>query len=308
MKAHGKRHLGSYFRVRFHGADFGGEESTAEWIYREPRLTSLAEACERQLEAARRVLGHDRVDICAEEADGSGCAVQLTHVKPYREPTAHSTGDEDDDPMEYRLHTNISTFLYEERMVDAAAEESTPEQARLAVKRIVLNTERGFPDTRRRQRVVGRTERVMSPLELACDSLLAKAHQIRKILGAAGIKRAAYGFDKPSLKRLDLKHLQLFLQGAVSPTVNAGVLSYASAFTSPVQMERYGSDGAGKLVNAFRTLVVELELALRVNEAAIGSERAEYKTMLRNSFDGMLERLNGFFPGERVRVLFGGGA
>lgn len=46
--------------------------------------------------------------------------------------------------------------------------------------------------------------------------------------------------------------------------------------------------------------MTELLDALRINEAAIGSDRTEYQLMLRNSFDGMLERLSAFFEGEKV--------
>lgn len=58
-------------------------------------------------------------------------------------------------------------------------------------------------------------------MEVACDSLKQKALQIRKILAAAGIpSRCAFiGVEASAISRLDFKGLQLFLQGAVSPTV-----------------------------------------------------------------------------------------
>lgn len=46
--------------------------------------------------------------------------------------------------------------------------------------------------------------------------------------------------------------------------------------------------------------MTELAEALLINEAAIGSDRIEYQLMLKNSFDGMLERLSAFFEGEKV--------
>lgn len=98
---------------------------------------------------------------------------------------------------------------------------------------IIINlVENGFPNTRRRQRVVDRNEFALTPLELACESLIFKAGQIRRILRVAGIRRGAYGlFDKSALRRLDLKQLQLFLQGSVSPTVC--LLAY-----TPMDMDR----------------------------------------------------------------------
>lgn len=53
----------------------------------------------------------------------------------------------------------------------------------------------------------------------------------------------------------------------------------------------------------FRTLIEELDVALRVNEAALNGERSEYQSMLRQSFDGMLERLSMFFDGEKVNQV-----
>lgn len=46
--------------------------------------------------------------------------------------------------------------------------------------------------------------------------------------------------------------------------------------------------------------MTELSDALKINEAAMGSDRSEYQSMLRNSFDGMVERLSAFFNGEKV--------
>jgi len=47
--------------------------------------------------------------------------------------------------------------------------------------------------------------------------------------------------------------------------------------------------------------MTELNESLKVNEAAIGADQAEYQCMLKNSFDGMKERLSSFFGGENVR-------
>lgn len=56
----------------------------------------------------------------------------------------------------------------------------------------------------------------MNPLELAVDKLTFKADQISKILESAS---ASDGTKKSLLARLDVKGLQLLLQGAVQPTV-----------------------------------------------------------------------------------------
>ncbi|KAL3112883.1 hypothetical protein niasHT_015589 [Heterodera trifolii] len=340
IKISGKRHLGTYFKVTFYGNSHFGTEHLTEWIYREPKLTSLAEACDRMVQTVRNSLGHDRVKVISgrsEANDPTTAYVKVAHVEPCRRPTELNNNNnaimptkggrekqqrvasmtncrererpmdelkEDNDPMRYNLHTNISTFIQEERLVDHEVPENAPELARTALRRLTLTVGNSFPDTRRRQRIVKTEEAVLNPLELACECLLFKTAQIRHILSAAEIPRGFHchigaTVDKNALKRLDLKKLQLFLQGSVSPSVNAGLLAYAETFTASAQRHRYGKDGICRLATALKTLIYELNEALAVNEAAMGSERTEYQQMLRRSFDGMLERLPTFFDGEK---------
>ncbi|KAH7729074.1 Dedicator of cytokinesis family protein [Aphelenchoides avenae] len=307
IKLSGKRHLGTYFRVIFYGVHHFGEEHRSEWVYREPGVTSLAEACERMVEAVRNALGHDHVEVIPEnqvdvdKLKTSVAYVQMTHVEPCLVDPRNPSIVPVSDPMNYDAHTNNDRFVYEEPILDETVPKNAPEQAKLSLRRVYLRVAESFPNTRRRQRVVDRFERVLNPLELACDSLRFKAAQIRKILSAAGIFKG-HGFDKSALHRLDLKGLQLLLQGSVSPTVNVGVLAYAEAFTMPSQQERYGADGRQKLVDAFKELMTELNESLKVNEAAIGADQAEYQCMLKNSFDGMKERLSSFFGGENFII------
>ena len=107
--------------------------------------------------------------------------------------------------------------------------------------------ENPFPNVLRRSRVVNVRERILNPLEVtifyntfisssfnfqvACEALLLKSSQVHRILAVAGI----YGSDKsvskdsstpnspssrPKLQqRLDLKQLELLLQGSISPSV-----------------------------------------------------------------------------------------
>lgn len=60
----------------------------------------------------------------------------------------------------------------------------------------------------RRQAVASRGEEVLTPLQVACDELGNKAKHLRRILDAVEPGRP-----------LDVKRLQLLLQGAVQPTV-----------------------------------------------------------------------------------------
>uniref|UniRef100_A0A1I7X3Q7 DOCKER domain-containing protein n=1 Tax=Heterorhabditis bacteriophora TaxID=37862 RepID=A0A1I7X3Q7_HETBA len=141
VKMSGKRHLGTYFRVRFFGKTHFETDHNTEWIYREAGLTSLAEISLRLKEYCRQIVGHEKVQV---------------------EP------------------------------------------------------------------------------ENELKKLQTKATQIRNTLSVAS-----------KGQQLDVKGLQLLLQGAVMPTVNAGPLAYAEAFTQLDQKERYGEKGMKDLKAAF---------------------------------------------------------
>ncbi|EGT32352.1 hypothetical protein CAEBREN_20017 [Caenorhabditis brenneri] len=122
-----------------------------------------------------------------------------------------------------------------------------------SLKRTIIKVNSGgFPSTRRRLPVTSVHYEQFSPLEFACQKLNTKAEQIRKTLSAASNGR-----------RLDVKGLQLLLQGAVLPTVNAGPLSYAEVFTKDYQQEKYGEDVIVKLRESFRNLMNACQLARR---------------------------------------------
>lgn len=126
-------------------------------------------------ESAKHALGHDHVEILPPKQDfdesklkSNIAYIQITHVEPcivHKDileaqnlsnkavlETATSKNEfvgldgiefgagVVDDPMSYKLHTNVKTFLYEERFIETHEKvlRNTPEQARLAVKRTVL--------------------------------------------------------------------------------------------------------------------------------------------------------------------------
>ncbi|MFH4978072.1 hypothetical protein AB6A40_004781 [Gnathostoma spinigerum] len=285
-----KRHFGTYYRIYFHGANHFKEDHKTEWIYREPGCTSLAEACERMKESCRVALGHERIQIFAEcemnesDLDENVAYVQMTHVEPVY------ANDERD---LFNIHTNVRRFTYETSMVDSAVPSDAADVSRQALKRTFLTSKAPFPNTRRRQLVVDRSVVTLSPLELACDKLMFKAREIRRVLDDASMGGIS------GVHQLDVKGLQLLLQGAIQPTVNIGPLAYAEAFTSANQVRRYGRKGIQQLTDAFRDLIRVCAEALKVNKAAIAADQTEYQNMLENAFAAMVERLHSFF-GESV--------
>ncbi|KJH42705.1 dedicator of cytokinesis [Dictyocaulus viviparus] len=147
-----------------------------------------------------------------------------------------------------------------------------------------ISVDGSFPSYRRRLRVLSVNSSVFSPLEFACQKLESKADQINTVLS-----------DISECHPLDVKGLQLLLQGAVMPTVNAGPLSYAEAFTQPEQRKRYGDKGVHDLESAFKKLMSACEKALQVNQTVVAADQQTYHEVLLASFEAMHERLSGFF-------------
>ncbi|VDN01206.1 unnamed protein product [Thelazia callipaeda] len=281
MKVSGKRRLGTYFKVFFYGPAHFKEQHNTEWIYREAGHTSLAEACERMVHACRCALGHDRIQIITEKDmnksfDEMIAYVQMTHVEP---------SIANHDISSYEAHTNVRDFVHEVAIIDENVPADSPLVARQALKRIFITVEDSFPSTRRRSRVIKKTESFLSPLEFACEKLLFKSMQLNRAVSSA----------RDPHKRLDIKGLQLLLQGAVLPTVNIGPLAYAEAFTELSQIDHYGLSHVEDLANAFRSLVLACAEALKVNEAVIGEDQVAYHNMLKDAFASMICRLHRCF-------------
>ncbi|VDN26330.1 unnamed protein product [Gongylonema pulchrum] len=75
--------------------------------------------------------------------------VQMTHVEPYKNGY---------DVLSYEAHTNLRQFVYEMSVMDEKVPQDEPKLARQALKRIFVTVEDSFPNTRRRSRVVKRSE------------------------------------------------------------------------------------------------------------------------------------------------------
>ncbi|VDM62395.1 unnamed protein product [Angiostrongylus costaricensis] len=282
VKTSGKRHLGTYFRVKFIGENHLKQDHDTDWVYREGGLASLAEVSIQFREYYRQLLGHDRIQVEPESEvrssitsfDPSIVYIFVTHVEPVLpEGCAFK---------HFLTHTNIS-YVNSVLFVNAL----------LYVVTIKIAVAGSFPSCRRRLRVLSANSSMFSPLEFACQKLELKANQINAVLN-----------DVNEIRPLDVKGLQLLLQGAVMPTVNAGPLSYAEAFTQPEQKKRYGDDGMRVLELAFRKLMSACDKALQVNETVIAADQQTYHEVLLASFEAMHERLSGFFGNSVCLFLY----
>jgi dedicator of cytokinesis protein 9/10/11 len=78
----------------------------------------------------------------------------------------------------------------------------------------------------------------LSPIEVAIDEMQAKTSELQEVV-----------YVTPPI---DIKKLQLRLQGAVAVQVNAGPLAYANSFFDPKVIDKYDYDKIEDLRDIFR--------------------------------------------------------
>ncbi|KAI6241439.1 DOCKER domain-containing protein [Aphelenchoides fujianensis] len=275
----GKRQLATYFRLAS-VLDQALQDHGLAFVIREPGFTSLAEACERMVEFYKKKLDTENVrfltedNVTASTLDPEFAYIQVTHVEPFCLKVDSNL------PTENEFEAHVLQMQRPEVNYAAAHE---PKES--------------FPNPCRRQLVVSSCSRTLNPLMLAIENLHRKTVQIQRILQTADILPSG-SLEGSKLEALDMKGLQLILQGTIFPSVNAGVLAYAEAFTTETQRARYGNEGIEKLKEAFHAFVAQAARALAVNEAVILNDQMNYQQALKNAFYGMVEKLSLLFDGE----------
>lgn len=91
---------------------------------------------------------------------------------------------------------------------------------------------------------------------------------------------------------IDLKKLQLRLQGSVAVTVNAGPLAYASAFLDPKLSNKYPEEKVEELKKMFIDFNNICYTALQINGGIISSDQKEYHLALNENYQSMCIALN----------------
>lgn len=88
----GRRLLGRFYKVAFFGSAYFEEENGQEYIYKEPKVTSLSEISERLHQLYSEKFGKenvkmimDSIPVNVNELDPKMAYIQVTHVTPYFE-------------------------------------------------------------------------------------------------------------------------------------------------------------------------------------------------------------------------------
>ncbi|XP_067121236.1 dedicator of cytokinesis protein 9 isoform X3 [Centruroides vittatus] len=276
----GKRLLGRYYRVAFFGQAYFGEESGKEYIYKEPKVTSLVEMSERLNCLFSEKFGKDIVKMIMDsiqvnprDLDAKYAYIQVTHVVPYF--------DEDELKnriCEFERNNNIRCFMFETPFTqDLNKPRGSPEEQ--MKRQTILKALYSFPYVKRRIPVFSKSIKVLSPIEVAIDEMQSRVKELQEVI-----------CSKPT----DLKKLQLKLQGSISVQVNAGPLAYAKVFLDENKIRRYPVDKVLMLKNVYKLFIDVCQEALELNGKLIVSDQHEYHSVLKVNYQEMVSDLSNY--------------
>nr|XP_042902706.1 dedicator of cytokinesis protein 9 isoform X1 [Parasteatoda tepidariorum] len=275
----GRRLLGKYYRVAFFGPSYFVEDSGKEYIYKEPKVTSLSEISERLYHLFCEKFGKDTVRMIMDsnkvnptDLESKYAYIQVTHVIPYF--------DEEElrlRPTEFERNNNLRRFMFETPFtVDSNKVRGLPEEQ--CKRRTILTTLYSFPYVKKRIPVFSKSVQVLSPIEVAIDEMQSRICELEEVV---------------RLQPTDLKKLQLKLQGSISVQVNAGPLAYANAFLEGKKPEKYPTDKIMSLKEVYRKFIKISKEALELNGRLICSDQYEYQISLKKNFEEFVDSLSG---------------
>ncbi|XP_065085612.1 dedicator of cytokinesis protein 9 isoform X1 [Ochlerotatus camptorhynchus] len=272
----GKRLLGRFYRVIYYGQAYFEEENAVEYVYKKPKVTSLSEISERLHKQYRDKFGSDNVKMIMDSSpvdvtslDPKMAYIQVTHVIPF-----FCKDELEIRQTEFEQNHDVDTFMYETPFTpNGGARGAVEDQWK---RRTILTTQYSFPYVLKRVPVKERQTLELSPIEVAIDEMQAKVAELEEVV----------------LGPIDLKKLQLRLQGSVAVTVNAGPLAYASAFLDPKQCFKYASDKVEDLKDIFREFIRICFTALQINANVISSDQREYHSALKENYENLCSALS----------------
>eukprot|EP01096_Ripella_sp_DP13-Kostka_P011959 TRINITY_DN4916_c0_g1_i8.p1 TRINITY_DN4916_c0_g1~~TRINITY_DN4916_c0_g1_i8.p1 ORF type:complete len:1485 (+),score=781.21 TRINITY_DN4916_c0_g1_i8:1676-6130(+) len=262
------RMLGSYYRVGFYGAKFE-DLAGKEFIYKEPKITTLWEIKERL-----KTLYEDRfggpssleiissskpVDVAS--LDTRLAYIQITSVDPYFDDS-----DRDERVTYFEQHYNINRFVFETPFtIDGRTQ--TDDIAEQYKRKTIITVEHFFPYLTTRLPVVSRQEIELTPLLNAIEAINSRIVVIHNETIC----------DDPNLKKL-----QPLLQGSVRLQVNAGPVAICRTFFE--HYEKYPLEQMEELRKGLNGFLEACRQGLKLHESLISHDMLQFHQELMQGY------------------------
>eukprot|EP00033_Pygsuia_biforma_P003084 GCRY01003391.1.p1 GENE.GCRY01003391.1~~GCRY01003391.1.p1 ORF type:complete len:1660 (+),score=148.71 GCRY01003391.1:130-5109(+) len=270
------RILGTYYRVAFYGKPFL-ELSGKQFIYKEPFCTQLVDIVPRLQSLYEGILSQTISIIQGSKPVSDDLiysdipSIQITSVLPF-----FDEWEMKEKHSYFERNNNVKQFVFETPFTQEGKVHGTLSEQ--WIKQTILQVASDFPYVKKRIEVSNILERQISPIENGIKNV---EEQTLKL--------------KAELKKepVDLKQLQMNLQGSVRVQVNAGPLEICRVFLdSTVDTSKFHTKHVKRLKNAVRQFLKTCREALEVNGNSIGPEQTEFHTTLQQGYAELDEEIN----------------
>jgi hypothetical protein len=279
------RFLGMFYRVGFYGPRFAKEGLHGrEFVYKEPKLTRLAEITDRLKTLYDAKFGvevtlvGDSKRIDPDSPGTAGELIQVTYV------TAEVEGDARVTQVE--RETNVQRFAFETPFT--ASGSARGEIGEQFIRKTILTVGRPFPAFTTRQEVIARQEVIVTPIQNAILTLRSRVDKMNQEVVA---------------DPLNMKALQSLLTGSVLAQVNSGPSDIFYTFLDNPG-DKYPRDEVEELREVMFDFLKACKALLHINKNHKAPEQEDFHFELTRGYQSLVDLISANLasPGRNVAV------
>ena len=214
------------------------------------------------------VILKDSNRVSPDKLDPTKAYIQITYAEPYFDDYEMS-----DRVTSYDKTANVRRFAFRTPFTEAGKAHGSLENQ--FMRRTILTTQHHFPYVKTRVLVVAQEEEVLSPLECAIANMQDKSKSLRQALHQVPI---------------DMKFLQMQLQGGIATSVNQGPYAIANIFLGNVHPSEQ-THLHQKLKVCFKEFCKLCQDALIKNKTLISEEQYEYQREMEKNFQEFVKSM-----------------
>lgn len=276
------RMFGTYYRVGFYGKSFTDGVAMldgVEYVYKYPQITMLPEVTTKMKAEMEKQFGEGSITMLQDSRPVK--EQKLAADKLYIQITATTIYFDSKDLQErtsyYAVNHNIHKFMYETpyaRDGNGLYAKSVADQCKI---RVILHTEKAFPQTVTRLRVVRREEILIEPIQVAIEEIQKQASKIEKECQNRPPNRNA---------------LQSLLQGSLLVQVNQGIMSFAEAFLTAGAAADVSLSLKKELADKYKFMFHILKKAVKLNGQVIDDSQQAFHSEIQKSYTILSGKIN----------------
>lgn len=282
----GKRILATFFKVDFYGKKFNDLDGKS-FIYKERSVTQLSEIVTRLTDTYKMQYGsdfellNDSAAVDRSKQDPNKVYIAIMFCEPF-----HTLEELKVKPTYFDRINGVTKFFYEvPYTLSGKARGEVEDQYK---RKIIMKTDKPFPYIKKRLQVVATDKIELTPIEVSIEAIADRCEKLRNVVEAEPI---------------NLKNLQLLLQGSVRASVNKGPLEFAQIFLNAENGKKHNADKVKLLRNKFRDLLDWCLQALKLSKLHAPIDQAEYNEDLEEGYNFMKVKLDVYISQDQAAAL-----